>query len=184
MKRINSFIKLIYDKEEYSFSNFFRYHIHKRKVKKFKKNIYDSKFDLSMLNNIAEFIKYAETVFFFDNSFNNTIGLYSSRNYEPGENGFKISNSPYSKDCDITVKLISSNDTIYHAYVEVKRKGGSQTITTFEFDGDNDLITFPISGTVIDNYIFLDKIIDIIYTCALQLFDFCYENRAPRRFGM
>ena len=179
----NPFIKLLYDKEEYRFSNFFRYHMHKRKVKKFKKNIYNSKFDFSMLNNISEFIKYAEDIFFFDNSFNNEIGLYSSRYYKPDENGFKISNSPYSKNCDITVKLIFGNGMIYHAYIEIKRKGGSQRTTTFEFEGINELRLLPIDN-IVDNYIVLDQVIDIVYTCVLQLFDFCYENKAPQRFSM
>ena len=177
--KTNRFIAMIYEKQEFSWKNFFKYHKHIRQLRKFKNMIYKGSPDFWTLWEMSDFIKFAEDAFFYDNSLSNShIGLYSSRNYKPNENGFKITNSPYSDKCNIIVKLSNINDS-QKVTVEVDRLVGSNTKSILQFK-NNQWIKESDNTDV--NEIILDNVIDIINTCILQLFNFCYNNRFLKRY--
>ena len=85
-KKLNMFIDIIYDKMESRsiFSKWFNY----LKMRRFKKTLSTCSPSFHVIWQIADFIKYAERLFFYENSIKNS--LYSSNSYSDGENGFKI----------------------------------------------------------------------------------------------
>ena len=101
MRSGNLFINTIYDKTKLSLKTLFKYLKHNKQKKKLIKTIREGSPSFGLLWKMADFIKYAEELFFYDNSTKNTeIGLYSSRGYTYGCNGFKIN----ATDCFITIK--------------------------------------------------------------------------------
>ena len=179
VEEFNPFIRLIYEKEEKKITNLFKYLSHKRKLNKFKKTIYNGSPSFETLWQMSEFIKFAETAFLYDNSLesDNYIGLYSSRNYKHDENGFKIINSEFSRDCDITVKLDNKKSTVALAIEPHKNREGNTKVLWFK----NNSWMYESDETV-KNEILLDMSIDIINSCILELFGFCYYMRLRRRY--
>lgn len=179
---MNEFIYIIYNKVPLSFKTVFKYLRNKSQYKKFKKKIYNCSPDFDLLWEMADFIKIAENVFCYDNSLptlekgytHDRIGLYSSRSYNSNENGFKIINSKYCNNCNITVKLYAKNRRIS---IEIDRYVGHGIVTTMHFRGGEwECDHFKYDEILVDN------VIDIINTCILKLFDECYKAKNRRRY--
>ena len=166
MKSINMFMNMIYEKVKLSPMTIFKYIKHKRKLKKFIKDIDQGSPSFGLLWKMADFIKYAEEVFFYDNSTKNTeFRLFSSRGYIPGENGFKI-NHP---SCFIVVKLYSDTERVV---VEMERTMGDRLKSRFAFSNEQ----WEGEPTLHDEML-LEQIIKIINGSILDLFKYCYDLR-------
>lgn len=164
----NVFVNMILNKVTFSWRHPFKYLSHKMELKKFKKKIDRGSPSFGLLWKMADFIKYAEEIFFYDNSNtknDNGIGLYSSRSFNAGENGFKIINSK----CTITIKLLSESQK---CILEVARNSGAKLKNTMEFISDN----WSGEPTAYDEML-LEQVIKMINSCILKLFDFCYNER-------
>lgn len=79
---------------------------------------------------ISDFIKILEKIFFYDNSQSNS--MYSSLNYNDGENGFRFKNS----DVSITIKLYERSETIG---IEIHRLKGSELKSSMTFSSDDNV---------------------------------------------
>ena len=82
----------------------------------------------------ADFIKLAEKLYFFN--VDKDKGLYSSRSYPAGENGFVINDKEY--EIKLMIKLYSDDNTVK---VEVKRNNGTNMLTNFLFGTIRDSFT-------------------------------------------
>lgn len=161
----NIFLNLIYEKNLIK-KNIFKIVFHKIKVKKFKKNIKKGSPCFKVLWQFADFIKAAEEIFFYDNSLKNSdIGLYSSRSFLDGQNGFKIS----TMDCTIVVKLFIDHEIVA---MDVERFKGNRIKDSFQFEHEQ----WTIEPSMRDELL-LEQIIKIINQKTIQLFDFCYKNK-------
>lgn len=166
MVTTNVFMSMIYNKVNLSFKTFFKYFKQKRRVKKFRKDILDGSPSFGLLWKMADFIKYAEEVFFYDNSTKNTeFMLFSSRGYIPGENGFKI-NHP---ECFIIIKLYSD---IQRVVIEMSRTKGSGLKNIMAFSNEQ----WEGEPTAFDEML-LEQLIKIINSSIISLFDYCYSKR-------
>ena len=166
MKTPNVFLNLINDKVKLSAKTFFKYFAHKREVKKFRKSIKNGSPSFGLLWKMADFIKGAEKIFFYDNSTKNTeIGLFSSKGYNPGNNGFKI-NTP---ECFVVVKLFSDDQKVM---IELERRNGEGIKTLFVFEKEN-----WVEEPNLYDEMLLEQVIKIINSRMLMLFDYCYELR-------
>jgi len=163
----NVFVNMILNKVAFSWRHLFKYLSHKKELKKFRKKIDEGSPSFGLLWKMADFIKYAEEIFFYDNSLkgNNDIMLYSSRSFAPGENGFKI----VDPRCTITIKLLSESQK---CILEVSRNSGAKLKNTMEFISDN----WSGEPTAYDEML-LEQVIKMINSCILKLFDFCYNER-------
>ena len=113
-----------------------------------------------MLEEISDFVKLAEHFYFYDNSANR-FGLYSSRSYNPNENGFKIKTT----ECTIICKLIHK-DNQKITLIDINRHKGHKTTTSFKFVESN--WSDPLDNTE-DNHIVLNKVISTIWDYAFGL---------------
>lgn len=163
-KSTNTFMNLIYEKVKLTPFNIFKYLSHRRKLKKFRKHILNCSPDFSLLWRMADFIKYAEEIFLYDNAQKNGH-LYSSRGYTAGQNGFRITDETKI----ITVKLYSDTQRVI---LELKRQIGSKLDTSLSFTADN--WDDPPSAY---EEMLLEQLIDCITTEILKLFDECYNKR-------
>lgn len=162
----NIFMNMIYEKVKPSIKNIFKYFSHRRKVKKFKKDIDQGSPSFGLLWKMSDFIKSAEEVFFYDNNKDNTdICLFSSSGYIHGENGFKI-NDP---DCFVVIKLYSDTQRVV---IEIERAKGQRIKHTMSFTNE----TWEGEPTAYDEML-LEQIIKMINKYILKLFDWCYERR-------
>ena len=175
----NPFVRFLYEKPEYTLKNFFKYHSYKRKLNKFKKTVYNGSPSFQTLWQMADFIKFAERAFLYDNTLDskNYIGLYSSKNYKSNENGFRVINSDFSKDCNITIKLDEKKSTVA---VAIEPHNGENNTRVLWFK--NNLWMYESDDTA-ENEILLDMAIDIVNTCIFKLFDFCYYMRLRKRYN-
>ena len=161
----NIFMELIYEKINIKGKNIFKRLFHKKKVKKFINDIKNSSPGFNMLWNIADFIKIAEFVYFYDNSLkNNTIALFSSKNYQNNTNGFKVN----SEDCNITIKLFSELNTVI---LEIDRLKGDKQRTIMEFKDEQ----WTTVHTLFDEML-LNHSIEIINNKVIELFNYCYNK--------
>ena len=165
-KSTNIFMNLIYKKTTFSLFHLIKYFSHKRELKKFKKTLMNGSPSFGLLWKMADFIKIAEIVFFYDNSLkNSTLGLYSSKGYIPGENGFKIN----SEDCLLVIKLYSDSQRVV---LEVDRTKGEcmkshLSFINEEWEGD---------PTIYDEML-LEQLIKLINSKIIALFKYCYDLR-------
>lgn len=166
MKTTNVFLNLIADKTALSFKTFFKYFRHKRKVKKFRNDIINGSPSFGLLWKMSDFIKGAEKIFFYDNSTKNTdIGLFSSKGYAPGNNGFKIN----TEECFIVVKLFSDDQKVM---IELERRTGECMKTLFIFENEN----WTSEHNFYDEML-LEQVIKVINNKMIRLFDYCYDLR-------
>ena len=100
---VNMFMDVVDKSIPFSFKNMRKYFNYKKKLKAFKRKISNGSPSFAVLWEFADFIKYSEIIFGFDKT-----GLYSSTEYKPGQNGFKISDSKRI----IIVKLFSDTQTV------------------------------------------------------------------------
>jgi len=85
--------------------------------------------NFALLWQMADFIKLLETVFFYDNS--QTSSMYSSINYDDGENGFRFKNDTVS----ITIKLYERSETIG---IEIHRSKGNKINSSMSFNSNDN----------------------------------------------
>lgn len=157
---------MIYDKVELKFCNLFKYFSYKRKVNKFRSNILNGSPSFDLLWNMADFIKFAEGIFFYDNSLKNTeFGLYSSRNYTNGQNGFRVS----TPECRLVIKLFSDHQRVCVEIERIKGEGRKSTLSFTDGDWDD-------SHNQYDEML-LEQIIKVINSSIIALFDHCYNLR-------
>lgn len=165
-KSANEFINVIQEKTKFSIFKIIPYIKYRRKLKNFKKEILNGSPDFYTLWIMADFIKLAEYIFFYNNSIKDEeIGLYSSKGFIPGQNGFKV----HTKECTIVIKLFSETEKVV---VELERNTGER---------DKSVQSF-IKGkweTKPDTYneMLLEQTIKIINSSILNLFNWCYDRR-------
>lgn len=159
---VNIFINLINKKT--LCKGIFKKIFHKIEVKRFRKTIYKGSPSFIVLWNFADFIKYAEEIFFIDNDNSDRNGIYSSRNYKSGQNGFKVT----TNDVVITVKLFNSSCTV--AIDVGYRKNDRHHQFSFK---NEEWVNEP---SVYDEML-LEEIIKIINREMIILFDNCYDKR-------
>lgn len=163
---MNIFMQYIYKKINMNFFNIIHYMIHIYKINKFKKEIHNGSPGFDVLWQMADFVKLSEMVFCYDNSIDNKdIGLYSSRNYQNGTNGFRIIEENY----DITIKLFSKSKEVA---LEINRSRGEKLKTAISFK-DNK---WKDNHDKYDEML-LEQVIELINTKILLLFDYCYNAR-------
>lgn len=162
----NNFIDMIYNKVTPKFYNIFTYIIHKVKVKKFKNHVLRGSPSFGLLWKMSDFIKSAEEIFFYNNSIEGSdIGLYSSREYSSGQNGFKI----MTHECTIVLKLYSNTKKVV---LEVDRHIGTRIKNTLSFTEDR-----WIENPSIMDEMLLEQVIKLINGKIIDLFDYCYKLR-------
>lgn len=165
-KSSNLFISIIYNKVKLSPKTLFKYISNTRSAKKLRKNIIKGSPSFGLLWKISDFITYAEEIFFYDNSTKNIeIGLYSSRSFPDGTNGFKINTT----ECNITIKLFSDTQRVV---VEVDRKIGERLKSYLAFTNDE----WENEPSIVDEML-LEQIIRIINNKTIDLFNWCYNKQ-------
>lgn len=163
----NMFISMIYGAMAFSWRKCFKYWKYKRDLKKFEKNIINGSPTFDILWQMADFIKYAEKLFFISNTQKDE--LYSSPNYSVGQNGFKVND--YARRIKITVKLITEYNN-NKVYLEIEGMDTSSGKTFMSFT-NND---WDKSPTCYDE-ILLDTAIESINLNIISLFWMCYGKR-------
>ena len=159
---VNIFINLINKKT--LCRGIFKKIFHKIQTARFRKTIYKGSPSFIVLWNFADFIKYAEEIFFIENVNSDENGVYSSREFKSGENGFKIT----TNDAIIIVKLF--NKTCSVAIDVGYRKNGRHN--QFSFVNEK----WVEQPSVYDEML-LEEIIKIINWEMLKLFNECYDKR-------
>lgn len=160
----NVFIDKIYSKV--TKGGLFKRLLHKADIKRFIKQIDKGSPGFGMLWQMADFIRIAELVFCYDNSTSNTeIGLYSSKNYNDGTNGFKIRDI----NCSITIKLFAKSKQVA---LELERTNGENMRTSINFIDEQ----WEHNPSIYDEML-LEQIIKVINKRIIMLFDYCYELR-------
>lgn len=168
IKNINMFIKHIYNKEQFRFFNLFKYLKHKRIVKKFKKDINEGSPSFNVLWQMADFIKLAESVFFYKNNQKNTeFGLFSSKNYTSGTNGFRVTDD--KNGLRATIKLINDNKQLL---LEVEYMNSDIPNKCLYFKNNE----WDCTPTIYEEML-LEQVIKAINSSILRLFDSCYNKR-------
>lgn len=159
----NIFMSQVRDARKFSFLHFFQYRKFRKNYRIFKKKIDRGSPSFGVLWNFADFIKYAELIFMYDNS--KDSGLYSSQDYAPTQNGFRIN----MQDVTITVKLYSETK---RAGIDIIRSKGNKIKSNYTFENE-EWVTEP------DEYdiILLDNVIRIINSRMLWLLDWCVDKK-------
>ena len=147
----------------FSWRNCFKYLKYKKKLNKFIRSLDEGSPSFGVLWNFADFIKYSEFVFFYDNC--KTSNLFSSIGYAPGENGFKISEEDYT----IIVKLFSDSQRVG---IDIENKKGNKLKKNYTFE-KNEWIEEP------DEYdiLFIDRIISIINRHMITMLNDCIKKK-------
>ena len=168
MKSINMFMKHIYDKEPFKLSNIFKYLKHKKTIKKFKKDINEGSPSFNVLWQMADFIKLAESIFFYKNTQKDSeFGLYSSRNYTTGSNGFRVTDSV--NGLRVTIKLFNETKQLLLEIEYMNSDNPKQYLSFIDNEWD-------IMPTIYEEML-LEQVIKSINTSILRLFDNCYNKR-------
>lgn len=163
---MNMFTAMIYDGLHFSWKHCFKYWKHCREIKKFTKDIMNGSPTFDMLWQMAEFIKIAETVFFYKND-QKSSALYSARSYTSGQNGFRVTDE--SMRIRATVKLISEYQKVM---LEIENMDSNAGKTTISFT-NNDWETTP---SYYDEML-IEQVIHCINKNIMKLFIDCYEKR-------
>lgn len=156
MVRINEAIDFSWRK----ITTYFKY---KRNIKKFYKTLNEGSPSFGVLWNFAEFIQYAELIYSYDNNKNEY--LFASRDYTPGQRGFKI-NTP---ELTIICKLWCDTEKIG---IDIENKFGYKIKTNYTFIKEK----WTIEPTGYDE-MYLDRIIDIINAAMIWLTDYCINKK-------
>ena len=162
---INIFIRYIYENSSFKFSNIFKRIKHRISVRKFRNNILRCSPDFEMLWQMADFIKLSEVIFFYDNSMSNlNDGLYSSKNFPDGQNGFRVFNNEFK----VTIKLLRDSKRVC---LELDRLKGDKSKRLMMFTNN----TWDTTPTIYDEML-LEQVIKDINCKIINLFDKCYEK--------
>lgn len=161
--KTNIFMDIIY---KYTMSgNVFKKVFYKCKINSFKRKIRKCSPDFWLLWNMADFIKYAEEVFMYNNSLdNNCPGLFSSRGYIDGQNGFKISGIDYT----MVIKLFSDTKKVA---INIDRLNGGNIKTSLLFKNEE----WDKDPTIYEE-ILLEGIIRDMNERFINLFDYCLNK--------
>ena len=165
---INMFIQMIYEKVPRKFGTLFKYRSHKRKIEKFRRDIHNGSPSFGVLWKMADFIKLAELIFFYDNSINNKSNLYSSKNYSNDQNGFIIFDE--DNNVKIVIKLFNESRRVVLDIERVRKSENSRTCMSFTND------SWDSTPTIYDEML-LEQVIKVINAKMLKLFDDCYSLR-------
>lgn len=165
----NVFMSMIHDKPKKGFFKRLKY---QRQVKKFRNDIKEGSPGFGLLWRMADFIKLAEDCFFFPNVLDNSeFGLYSSRSYSKGQNGFKL----YDHEVVITIKLISDSERVVMEIDRLKVTStpgvSGNTKTTLSFTREE----WDEEPTIYDEML-LESAIRKINNRILHLFDYYYDR--------
>ena len=160
---MDMFMKIVNKTVPPTFKTFFKHLKFRSELKKFKKTINEGSPSFGVLWSFADFIKYAEIIFFFNNTKKNY--LYSSDGYEPGHNGFRISFEEYI----ITVKLYTESQIVA---IEIEYPYTNHRPVSYKFKNGN-WVDEP------DNYdiLLIDRVINIINMNMIKLVDWCVAKR-------
>lgn len=93
---------------------------------------------------ISDFIKILEKVFFYNNSQGNS--MYSSLNYNDGENGFRFRN----EDVSITIKLYERSENIA---IDIHRLRGNELKSSMEFNSNDNTVLNKIDSSLLESII-------------------------------
>lgn len=159
----NIFMMQVRDAVKFSFKNISKYLKYRKSIKKFKKKIMEGSPSFGVLWNFAEFIQYAELIYFYDNNKNAIV--YSSTDYTPTQSGFKINGDKFI----IVVKLFSNSKRVG---IDIERKYGNKLKTNYTFENDQ-FIEEP------DEYdeLLLDNIIEEINRIMIWLLKRCITEK-------
>lgn len=159
----NMFMAQVERARNFSIWHPFKYFKYRSSYKSFKKRINYGSPSFGVLWSFADFIKYAELIFMFDNV--KTNGLYSSPDYVPMQNGFKI----HTPDVNILVKLYSETQRVG---IDISRNTGGKIKSNYTFE-NNQWTSEP------DDYdiMLLDRVISIINNRMLWLLDWCIDKK-------
>lgn len=141
----------------------------KIKTKKFCNNILKSSPCFETLWDMALFIKNAEKSFFYDNNIekiDDSLGLYSSKNFPAKQNGFKVS----TNICQIILKLYIENNGDKRLALEIENRL-SGIKTNFVFVNSEWACDHSINDEIL-----LDQVIQNINTQIINLFNFCWNK--------
>lgn len=160
---MDMFMKIVNKAVPLTFKTFFNHIKFKSELKKFKKTLNEGSPSFGVLWSFADFVKYAEIIFFFNNIKKNY--LYSSDGYEPGHNGFRIS----SEDYIVTVKLYTESQVVA---IEIEYPKTTHRPISYKFK-NGDWVDEP------DNYdiLLIDRVINIINKTMIDLVDYCVSKR-------
>ena len=160
---MDMFMKIVNKAVPMTLKTFFKHLKFRSELKKFKKTLNEGSPSFGVLWSFADFIKYAEVIFFFNNVKKNY--LYSSDGYEPGNNGFRISSEEYI----ITVKLYTESQVVA---IEIEYPQTTRRPINYKFK-NGDWVDEP------DNYdiLLIDRVINIINKTMIGLIDYCIERR-------
>ena len=117
---------------------------------------------------ISDFIKILEKVFFYDNS--QTNSMYSSLNYDDGENGFIFKNH----DVSITIKLYERSETIG---IEIHRIKGSKLKSAMSFSSDDNTTLNK------QDMCLLESVIDCVVEESIHLMKTYYKMKGLHENG-
>jgi len=165
----NVFMSMIHDKPR---SGFFKKLKYKKQIKKFRNDIKEGSPGFGLLWRMADFIKLAEDCFFYPNVLDNhEFGLYSSRAFSKGQNGFKM----YDTEVVITIKLISDSERVIMEIDRIKCTSTpgvcNITKTTLSFTKEQ----WDEDPTIYDEML-LESAIRKINNRILYLFDYYYDR--------
>lgn len=163
---INIFMQQVRDATYFSFLHPIKSYRAIKKRRQFTKKILNGSPSLGVLWYFAEFIRYCEIIFFYDN--NPSAKIYSSKNYDPCESGFVL-NLP---EATIIVKLYSDSQTVA---IDIKNKLGSKITTNYTFE-NNQWTKEPDAYDILH----IDHIIDIINRSMIEFMNTMIDIRLDR----
>lgn len=164
-KYSNLFMSIIYEKRS---GNLVSRIMNKIKAMRFVRSMKKVSPTFGLLWQMAIFVKLAEEIFFYDNNQSSWFGIYSSRNYNIGTNGFIIFDK--ENECNITVKLYSETEKVI---LEVKRNRGEKLKNSFTFVSNK----WENNENNMYNEMLLEQCIKIINNKFISLFKYCYGLR-------
>ena len=151
--------------DKYLGKNPFTRWLNRRRYKKACEKIRGKSHTIGSLWFFCEFIRLAESVYFFDNKKGSYV--FSSRSYEYGKNGFRIN------DTDIGVEVACElNSDEQSIQIGIKRMNGSNMVTEFIYqNGQWDFI----KGDSAYSRVLIDNAIAIINKAIIHVLDFCWN---------
>lgn len=167
IKSPNTFMNVISEKNT---KGIFRHLAHCIKLYRFRKTILEGSPSFGLLWKMADFIKIAEIVFFYNNThaLDSEFSIYSSKEYIAGTNGFKLKDD--KTGVIIVIKLISDTQKVI---VDIERQRGNKLKNSLVFIENRWQDT---NYTAYDEML-LEQVIKIINTKIIALFDYCYSLR-------
>lgn len=156
-------MKQVQAAEKFSMLHMFKWFKIRRDYKKFCKTINAGSPSFGVLWNFAEFIQYAEIIYTYNNSKNSN--LYSSRDYTPGQSGFRIN----LEKLVITVKLWSDQQKVG---IDIENKTGNNVKTNYSFT-EGQWTEEPDEYDVL----LIDRVIGIINDQMLWMLNWCIDEK-------